>query len=228
MSAVWQNANSSVESLGSHQVQQAVLRIIPLAVQVERKPAVQVRVHPQTVFHLGRPDLVVREEFRIGREPDARAGMLRAGVEVLLVVEDALAEDRGAALAVTPGRDLELRGKRVHGLRADAVHADGEHISVLVELAAGVDFRDAVHEFAERDAAPVVAHGEGAVVGGDVDAPSEAHDVLVDGVVHDFLEHHVDAVVGVRTVAHAADVHAGALPDVGERVEGLDAVVVIF
>ena len=68
------------------------------------------------------------------------------------------------------------------------------------------------HELAKRDAAPVVAHGESPLVGGDVDAASEAHDVFVDGIVHDFLEHHVDAVVGMRAVAHASDIHAGPLP----------------
>ena len=214
--------------LGLHQVEQSVPGIVSLPVQVEREPAVQVGVHPEAVFDLGGPDFVVREEFRIGRKADARAGMLAAGVHVFLVFEDAFAEDCGTALAVTPGCNLEIRGKRVHGLCADAVHADGEHIAVLVELAAGIGLRDAIHEFAQRDAASVVAHGEGALVGGDVDAPPEAHDVLVDGVVHDFLEHHVNAVVRVGTVAHAADVHARTLTDVGQGVEGLDAAVVVY
>jgi hypothetical protein len=45
---------------------------------------------------------------------------------------------------------------------------------------------------------------------GDLDALAVAHDELVDGVVDDLLEQDVDAVVVVRAVAGAADVHAGA------------------
>jgi len=54
-----------------------------------------------------------------------------------------------------------------------------------------------------------------------------AHDELVDRVVDDLLEHHVNAVGRVRPVADAADVHPGAQPDVLERIQGLDGLFVI-
>jgi hypothetical protein len=54
-----------------------------------------------------------------------------------------------------------------------------------------------------------------------------AHDELVDRVVDDLLEHHVDAVGGVRSVTDAADVHPGSQPDVLERIQGLDGLFVV-
>ncbi len=104
---------------------------------------------------------------------------------------------------------------------------DRELEDVVVVLAAGVDLGDALDHLAERDAAAVVAHRDGLAVARDLDAAAGAHDEFVDRVVDDLLEQHVDAVVGVGAVADPADVHAGAQPDVRQRVEGLDRLFVV-
>ncbi len=130
-------------------------------------------------------------------------------------------------LALADALHLEGRRERVHRLRADAVQADRELEDVVVVLAAGVDLADAVDDLAERDAAAEVADLDRRAVAGDLDLLARAHDELVDRVVDDLLQHHVDAVDRRRAVAEAADVHAGAQADVRERVEGLDRLLVV-
>ena len=54
-----------------------------------------------------------------------------------------------------------------------------------------------------------------------------AHDEFVNGVVNDFLDQDIDAVIILRSVAHAPDVHAGAFADVLQRGERLNLAFVI-
>ena len=119
--------------------------------------------------------------------------------------------------------DLEPLGDGVHALGADAVGAAGELVSALAILAARVeggedhlDAGDAVDGVdVDRDAAAVVADGDGAVdVDGDLDAVAVAGEVFVDGVVED-LGH---AVVEGAFIG-AADIHAGLFADGLEALE---------
>ena len=82
--------------------------------------------------------------------------------------------------------------------------------------------RDALHDLAEGNAAAVVSDRDLRSVSVDLDFSTLAHDELVHRVVDDLLEHHVDAVGRVGAVADPADVHAGAQPDVLERIQRLD------
>ncbi len=97
-----------------------------------------------------------------------------------------------------------------------------------VELAAGVehgeDDLDGGHGDAvdglvvDRDAAAVVDDGDGVVdVDGDVDAGGVAAEGFVDGVVDDFVDEVVQALL-----AGGADVHGGAQPDGREALEDGD------
>src|SRR6185436_11979896 len=54
-----------------------------------------------------------------------------------------------------------------------------------------------------------------------------AHDVFVDGVIEHLLHQDVTAVVLVRAIADAPDVHARAETDVFERRERLDLALVV-
>ena len=54
-----------------------------------------------------------------------------------------------------------------------------------------------------------------------------AHDVFVDGVIEHFLHQNVTAIVLMRAIANAPDVHARAEADVFERRECLDFALVI-
>ena len=54
-----------------------------------------------------------------------------------------------------------------------------------------------------------------------------AHDVFVDAVVDHLFQKHINAVVGVRTVSHAPDIHAGAQPDMFQGIKGFDLALII-
>ncbi len=119
-------------------------------------------------------------------------------------------------------------GKRVDRLGADAVQADAELKNVVVVFRAGVDFGNAVHDFAERNAAPEIAHADAVVRDLNLHFLAVAHDVFVNRVVHDLLEQNVAAVVGVVAVADAPDIHARAQPDVLQRRQRLDLALVVI
>ena len=128
---------------------------------------------------------------------------------------------------VAVAADQEIPRERVDGLGADAVEADAELEDVVVVFGAGVDFGDAIHHFAQGDAAPEIADGHGVVLDGDLHFLAVAHDEFVNGVINDLLEQDVAAVVVMGAVADAADVHAGAQADVFQRGERLDFALVV-
>ena len=166
------------------------------------------------------------EDFRVGLETDEGAVRF-GGLALLFVLELALLEAGFDELALAEAADEEFLREGVDGFGADAVEADAELEDVVVVLGAGVDLGDAVHDFAQRDAAAEIADGDGFVLDGDLDFLAGAHDEFVNGVINDLLEQDVAAVVVMGAVADAADVHAGAQPDVLQRGERLDFALVI-
>ena len=203
------------------EVREALVAHDALAVEVEREPGVQVGVHLEAPHHVLLAEAELLEDRAVRQELDERAvALVRVlALAALLALQLALLEQRLGKLAVAHGADVEPVRERVDGLGAHAVHAHGELEALGVELAAGVQLAHAVHDLAERDAAPVVAHAARAAVPVELDlhAPPVAHDELVDRVVDDLLQQHVDAVVVVAAVAGPADVHPEAQPDMLHR-----------
>ncbi len=168
------------------------------------------------------------ENRRVRFELDIRSVRL-FGVLALLFVLDFAALETGldefpAAIAA----HHEHVRERVHRLRADAVEADAELEHVVVVFRAGVDGGHAIHDLAQRDAAAEIAHGHARALDLELDFLAEAHDVFVNGVINDLLEQDVTAVVIVRAVADAANVHARAQADVLQRTERLDLALVVM
>ena len=155
-------------------------------------------------------ELVVLKQRRVGFEEDVCAAFI---LRVLCAVALHLAALKGyhAHLAFAEGAHLELRAQGVHRLDTHTVQSDRLLEGLRVVLAAGVQHGDSLDELALRDAAAVVAHGDAEVVlDGYLYAVAGVHLELVDTVVNNLLQQHVDAVFGQRTVAQASDVHAGA------------------
>ena len=121
----------------------------------------------------------------------------------------------------------EFPGKGVDGLGADAVEADAELENVIVVFGAGVDLGDAIHHFAQGDAAPEIAHADRGAFDADLHLLAIAHDEFVNGVIDDLLEQDVAAVIVMGAVADAPDVHAGAQADVFEGGKRFDFAFVV-
>ena len=209
------------------EVGETVLRDVLLAVVIEDQTAVEERVVAQAVLEILLLPPVILEDLGVGDEADEGAVALLIRLAALLLFLLALTEEPAFELAVAVADDLELRRQCVHCLVAHPVEPDRKLEDVVVVLAAGVDLGDAVDVLAEWNAAAVIAHRHLGTVALDGDPFAVAHDELVDGVVDDLFEHHVDAVGGVRSVSNAPDVHAGAQPDVLESIQGLDSLFVV-
>ena len=163
---------------------------------------------------------------------DERAVLLgRLLLAALLRLQLTFFEIRLGILAVAERPHLEEGGKRVHGLRADAVHAGGELEAVRIELAARIHLTDAVHHLAERNAASVVPNRRLARVIVDVDVNPLAlpHHELVNRVVDDLLHQDVNAIMVHRARPGLANVHAGTHTNMRHRIQRLNAgISVIF
>ena len=103
-----------------------------------------------------------------------------------------------------------MRGEGVDGFQADAVEADALLESLGIVLTTRVQHRHGFHQLAQGNTTTVVAHGDAQVlVDGHLDALAGVHLELIDGVVDDFLQQHIDAVLGVGAVAQLTDIHTG-------------------
>ena len=111
-------------------------------------------------------------------------------------------------LAVPERHDPEMRGKAVDRLGAHAVepHAELEHIVVV--FCAGIDYRHAFDDFAQRDSPPEVPYRNDIFFDGNFHLFAEPHDEFVYRIINHFLDQHVNAVVGVGTVAQPANIHS--------------------
>ena len=105
---------------------------------------------------------------------------------------------------------LEVGAQGVDRLHTHTVQSDALLERLRVVLASGVEHRYSLDELTLGYAAAVVAHrNTQTVVDIDFDATTGIHLELVDRVVDNLLEQHVDAVLRQVAVAQTSDVHTG-------------------
>ena len=96
----------------------------------------------------------------------------------------------------------------IDGLDTHTVESDALLERLGVVLSSGVEHAHCLDEFALRYAASIVAHADTEVVlDVDFDALAGVHLEFVDGVIDNFLEEDIDAVLWEVAVAEASDVH---------------------
>src|SRR5579859_8085570 len=171
-------------------------------------------------------ELRVREDLRVGPEPDDGAGVvglagdlhrgLRHAAVVFLVVD----------LAAEVHPHLELLAQEVHRRHTYPVQARRDLVAAAAELAAGVE---AGHHQLERgdplllvdvdrNAPAVVLHRAAAVR---VEGGHDPGGVAGQGLVHGVVDHLIDQVMQAAR-ARRADVHARPPPNVLPAFEDLD------
>ena len=170
----------------------------------------------------------VAEDLRVGLETHERAVGFVPVFPSRRFQEFPSVEDRSRKLASAVAANLKPARERVDRFGPDAVQPHAELEDLVAVLCARVDARNAFDDFAERNAATEVAHRDPGAVEIDRDAFAVAHNEFVNGVVHDFLQQDVDAVVVVGPVADPADVHPCALADVLQGGERFDLVLVVI
>ncbi len=131
-------------------VAETVLLAVSFVVQGDRDAAVQERKLTQPLGEDieaeddGFEDLDVRLERHLGAATLRRAGNFEAPGRIAVLVT--LLVD----LVVAPDFEVERLGQGVHDGHADAVQAAGDFVTVVVELAAGVQHRQ--HDLGRRSA----------------------------------------------------------------------------
>src|ERR1043166_524569 len=98
------------------------------------------------------------ENRRVRLEADERS-IRFARFSLFLVLELALFEGGFDELPLAKAFDQKLLRQRVDRFRADTVQPDAELKDVVIVFRARIDLRNAVHDFAERNAAAKIAHG---------------------------------------------------------------------
>lgn len=188
---------------GGDEVWEAVFAAEFFAVEDEGEAWVEPGVVAQHFAHEVEAVLVVWAEAGVvGVVDDAGAvGFVGVLWGFHVAFDESACEFDGAHFAVAEGGDAEEVAEGVDGFDADAVEADGAFEGFAVVFGAGVDLGGAFDEFAEGDAASVVADGDHVVFDLDFDFFAEAHDVFVDAVVEDFFDEDVDAVFWGGAVA---------------------------
>src|SRR5581483_7772276 len=210
-----------------HQVHQAAAGLKFLAVVDQLEAGVQVAVVAKPFFDQLIAEFNLFENLRIGLELDESAVGFAGHFAALFALELARLESGFSVLAGTNASHKKCLRKSVDRLGPDTIQADGELKNFIVVLGAGVDLGNAVHHLAQRNAPSEVAHGHRAALDLDVHLLAVAHDVFINRIIDDLLEQNVAAVVIMRPVPDAPDVHAGAQPDVLQRGERLDLAFVV-
>ena len=217
-----------VVALVVDEVQQPALRGEDLAVVVDGECGIQVGVEAQPAADVLLVERVALEDLRVRRELHECPVQLLRAAALLLLHQLPVIEARLDVLSPPVTTHDELRGQGVDRLGADAVEADAELEYVVVVLGSGVDPRYALDDLAERNPASVIPDRYYIVLDCDVELLSVPHDELIDPVVDDFLQQHVDAVLVLFAASRAADVHPRPQPYVLERRERLDFALVIL
>jgi len=209
------------------QVEQPVARLKRLAVIPQLEPRVQVAVMPQPPLHVLGAELDLLEHLRIGLKLDQRPVRLPGRLAAILLLELALLERGFGKLPLAIAAHPKHLRQRVDRLGADAVQPDAELKDVIVIFCPRIDLGNTIHHLAQWNAPPEIPHGHRPVLDGDLHLLAVAHDELVNGVINHLFEQDVAPVIVMRTIPDAANVHAGAQPDVLQRRERLNLALVI-
>ena len=201
-----------VERVAGHAVGQQVAQSVAaedaVAVEENGEAGVEIGVVAEHGFYELLPEGVVLEKRVVGLEEDIRAVLLpgfRRGVGQ----QHALFKDQVPHLPLAEALHLEMGAQGIHGLQAHAIQAHALLECLAVILGTRVEHAHGLEQFSLWDAAAVVAHRHVQVVcEPDLDSPACIHLELVDAVVHHFLEQYIHAVLGLRPVTQASDVHA--------------------
>ena len=133
---------------------------------------------------------IVRFEIDIGTSL-----VLRVLCDVRL--QNASFKSRPTHLSVTIASHLEMGTQRIDGFHTHTIQTYRLLKGFRVVLTTSVQHADSLDELTLRDASSVVANGDSQIlVDGDFQTVASLHLKLVDGVVDNFLQQHIDAVLG--------------------------------
>ena len=226
--------DDGVERVVGHAILQQILQTMTAqytpAVIHNGQSRIQIGVVAEHVLHNVVVELVTLEEFVISvrLEIDVCAVLVfrlfRNIVDELSLLESGFSHD-----SIAKGVHLKMRTQRINGLHAHTIQSDGFLESLRIVLTTRIQHADSLNHLALRNASAIVSDRDAEVVF-DIDfyAVASLHLELVDGVVDDLLQQHIDAILGKRAVAQSSDIHARTQANVLSACQGFDVVVVVI
>ena len=171
---------------------------------------------------------IVLEQGVVRLEINKCAGFIgRCGSGIAL--QFAPFEGSAAHLSVTETLHDEMRAQGIDGFQSDTIQTDTLLKSLRVVLTTGVQHTDSLNQFALRNATTIVAHGNAEIIFDVYLYPlAGIHLKLIDGVVDNFLQQHIDTVLGHRAVTQTTDIHTGACTHMLHVRQMLDVIVYIL
>ena len=208
------HVNDRIKGVDGHsvgeEVGKSVARKDAMAVVHDGKPRIEIGVVAEHCLHDVVVEGVAREQCRVGLEED-EGSVLVGSVLGMVAHEVAALKLKRSYHSVAIRPHLEMSAQCVDRLHTHTVQSDALLERLRVVLASGVEHRYSLDELTLGYAAAVVAHrNTQTVVDIDFDATTGIHLELVDRVVDNLLEQHVDAVLRQVAVAQTSDVHTGA------------------
>ena len=138
-------------------------------------------------------------------------------------------ENQGAHLAFTVASHFETAAQRIDCLHTHTIESDALFERFAVIFTARIENGNGLDELALRNATAIVADGDAQVIFHvDLYSVASIHLKLVDGIVNDFLEEHIDAVLGQVAITQTPDIHTRSGADVLHVGQVPNVVVGIF
>ena len=168
----------------------------PPAVIHDGQARVQIGIVAEHVLHDVILELIMKEECVVGLEEDIGT------ILVLCTLSDITRHDASlkgslAHLAVTIALHLEVGAQGVDGLHADTIQTHRLLEGLRIVFTTRIQHRYSLDQLSLRNTTPIVAHGNPQVlIDVHFNPVTGLHLKLVDGIVDDFLQQHVDAVFG--------------------------------
>ena len=117
----------------------------------------------------------------------------------------------------------------IHSLRTHTIQSDGLLESLRVVLTTRVQDAHSLDHLSLWDASTVVTHRHSLVLNHlHLDALAGIHLELIDTVVDNLLEQHIDAVLCMAAIAQTTDVHTRTQTDVLHTCQGDDVGIIII
>ena len=117
--------------------------------------------------------------------------------------------------------------KGVHGLETHTVKTHRLLVTLRVILTSGVQDAHGLHHRIKRNTSSEVPHCHLLLAHPDLDLLAEACRELVDRVVHNLLQKHIDTVSRIITLSKSTDVHTRSEPDMLDTIKRLDVIVAV-
>ena len=132
-------------------------------------------------------------------------------------IEQAALKAGFGVFAIAIGHHAKIDRKRVDRFAAHAVETHAKLENIVVVFGTGIDNRNALDNFAERNTAPIVAHTDAIGVNCHIDFCAKTRNKFIDGIIHHLFEQNVYAVIGISTRTEPPNVHTRAQPNMLKR-----------